>query len=422
MKKLILLTLLTLLTQYTQSQWMQQVSGVTTHLLDVDFINENTGWACGDGGIIVKTTNGGVNWVQQTSGVNKRLEGIDAVDANILHCVGWWQTILKSTNGGTNWIVIRNGPSGTGASFNKTYFLNVNTGWLLRDGGSGGYILRTTNGGATFDSTNVIFSFMWDIYFKDALNGILCGDGALVMRSTDGGVTWNQIFLPLLTGAPNLYRLSFVGDYGWTIGEGAENNMGKMVFRTTNFGSSWDSIARVPYPDLQLNYSVFFSSLNTGYCGGTTGYIFKSTNGGFNWYQQNSPSNGFRRDFWLANDSLGWSVGGGGQIFKTTNGGTYVGIEPISNVNPIEFNLYQNYPNPFNPITTIKYDLPKDVKVTIKVYDLLGREIETIINNEFKTAGWYEINWNANKYASGVYIYRIEAGDFVQSKKMVLIK
>lgn len=95
----------------------------------------------------------------------------------------------------------------------------------------------------------------------------------------------------------------------------------------------------------------------------------------------------------------------------------------INNNNiPTTFNLYQNFPNPFNPATMIKYDLPKDVKVTIKIYDLLGREVTTLVNNEFKNSGRYELAWNASNYATGVYIYRIEAGDYVSTKKMVLIK
>lgn len=93
-----------------------------------------------------------------------------------------------------------------------------------------------------------------------------------------------------------------------------------------------------------------------------------------------------------------------------------------SNNIPTTFNLYQNFPNPFNPSTLIKYDLPKDVNVTIRIYDLLGREVATLVNNEFKNAGRYELAWNALNYATGVYIYRIEAGDFVSTKKMVLIK
>ncbi len=89
---------------------------------------------------------------------------------------------------------------------------------------------------------------------------------------------------------------------------------------------------------------------------------------------------------------------------------------------PLKFALYQNYPNPFNPVTTIKFDLPKDANVKIRIFDLLGREVANLVNNELKKAGSYQIEWNAGNFASGVYFYRIEAGDYVQSKKMVLVK
>ncbi len=86
MKKLIYILLtISLFHNFTNCQWVQQVSGVTTSLLDIDFINENTGWACGDDGVVVKTTNGGVNWVQQNTGLFKRLEGIDAIDASTIY-------------------------------------------------------------------------------------------------------------------------------------------------------------------------------------------------------------------------------------------------------------------------------------------------------------------------------------------------
>ncbi len=88
---------------------------------------------------------------------------------------------------------------------------------------------------------------------------------------------------------------------------------------------------------------------------------------------------------------------------------------------PTIFKLYQNYPNPFNPKSTIKFDLPKEVNVTIKVYDLLGKEVKTLVN-EFKKAGFHQVEFDASNYASGVYFYRIEAGSFVQAKKMVLVK
>ncbi|HRP94392.1 MAG TPA: T9SS type A sorting domain-containing protein, partial [Ignavibacteriaceae bacterium] len=88
---------------------------------------------------------------------------------------------------------------------------------------------------------------------------------------------------------------------------------------------------------------------------------------------------------------------------------------------PITYELSNNYPNPFNPSTTIRYQIPKDGIVTLKIFDILGSEVATLVNEE-KVAGKYEINFNASSLASGVYIYRFQAGSFVNSKKMLLIK
>ena len=93
---------------------------------------------------------------------------------------------------------------------------------------------------------------------------------------------------------------------------------------------------------------------------------------------------------------------------------------------PIEFLLYQNYPNPFNPTTTIKYSIPKLSFVTIKIYDVLGSEVATLVNEE-KPAGTYEIEFNGHSdegqnLTSGVYFYSLRAGSFVQTRKMILIK
>jgi hypothetical protein len=87
---------------------------------------------------------------------------------------------------------------------------------------------------------------------------------------------------------------------------------------------------------------------------------------------------------------------------------------------PKDFRLYQNYPNPFNPKTTIKYDIPHNSYVTFKVYDVLGKEIYS--SSEFKFAGSYEVAFDGSNYASGLYFYRIQAGDYVDSKKMLMIK
>jgi hypothetical protein len=88
---------------------------------------------------------------------------------------------------------------------------------------------------------------------------------------------------------------------------------------------------------------------------------------------------------------------------------------------PSEYELQQNYPNPFNPSTTFKYSIAKQSSVLIRIYDLIGNEIETLVNEE-KPVGTYELTWNANNLPSGVYFYQLQAGDFVETKKMILMK
>lgn len=91
-------------------------------------------------------------------------------------------------------------------------------------------------------------------------------------------------------------------------------------------------------------------------------------------------------------------------------------------MNPNEFSLAQNYPNPFNPGTTINFSLAKEFNVSLKVFDLLGQEIISLLSNEFMNAGSYSYKFDASSLASGTYIYRLEAGNFIQTKKMTLTK
>ena len=106
-------------------------------------------------------------------------------------------------------------------------------------------------------------------------------------------------------------------------------------------------------------------------------------------------------------------------VFKKLD--VVTGVKELRSQIPVKFYLSQNYPNPFNPSTVISYQLSALSKISIKVYDVLGREITTLVNQE-QHAGNYIVNFDASKLSSGVYFYRIVAGNFVQTKKMVLIK
>jgi aminopeptidase N len=98
-----------------------------------------------------------------------------------------------------------------------------------------------------------------------------------------------------------------------------------------------------------------------------------------------------------------------------------VGINSASNIIPEKFAVYQNYPNPFNPTTNIKFDIPKNSFVSLKVFDVLGKEVAVLIN-EVRNAGSYSVDWNASVYTSGVYFYKLESKDFIETKRMLLIK
>jgi hypothetical protein len=109
-----------------------------------------------------------------------------------------------------------------------------------------------------------------------------------------------------------------------------------------------------------------------------------------------------------------------------------IGIKRDSSFVPKMFRLYQNYPNPFNPVTRIKFDIGmiplsrgvpegRGVLTSLRVYDILGREIETLVNEQLKP-GTYEVEWDASNFSSGIYFYRIKTGNFTETKRMILLK
>ena len=158
--------------------------------------------------------------------------------------------------------------------------------------------------------------------------------------------------------------------------------------------------------------------------------IERSTNGGTNWVIRDSVAagvvqytdNGLTQNTQycyrvFAKNCMGASAPTT-QVCGTT---TFVGVSQTGAEIPKVFNLYQNYPNPFNPVTNIKFDIPRESFVKITIYDALGRIVRDIVNQNMQP-GSYSIDWNASSNASGIYFYRIQAGDYVNEMKMVLVK
>jgi hypothetical protein len=232
-------------------------------------------------------------------------------------------------------------------------------------------VYHSTNFGATGSWTPGTTTGCLDTYgvwFTSATNGMCAGEIAL--KTTDGGTTWTSGGTPGGTG--NMTSLTGSGTNWWL-------TRGFNIYGTTDFGTTWTTAFT-----------------------GTTNALWATTT---------APG---------ANQCLaGWSAGAAGQLVKLT--GVPVGIANNNNQVPNSYTLDQNYPNPFNPTTKITFALPKAGNVELRVYDLLGREVATLVN-EFKTPGSYTINFNASNIASGVYFYTLKSGDFTNTRKMVLIK
>lgn len=401
-------------------QWMLQTSNTTAHFSTIKFLNSLTGWASGTNGTIVKTTNGGVNWIVQMSGLtNKELRGLFIVDSNIVYASGYYDTFLKTTNGGLNWLILRNGSIPNNISFTSMYFLNANTGWFC---GSNWQVFKTSDGGLTFDIFSIPLSIQFDIYFKNEMEGLLCGETAAMFRTTNGGLNWYVINVPVANQSADFRRFSFINENtGFVIG--VQNSK---LYRTTNFGISWDSVARIYGMD--ESYSLYFIDGNTGFSCGSFGLLYKTTNGGFNWRQENvlQFGSGYLADVIFINYFTGWTVGASGKILYTETGGS-----PLLSISSNEkiskgFSLEQNYPNPFNPATKIKFSIPLwrgegGRIVTLKIFDLTGREVQTLINEALQP-GTYEVTFNGSSLNSGVYFYQLKTENFTVTRKMLLIK
>jgi hypothetical protein len=175
-----------------------------------------------------------------------------------------------------------------------------------------------------------------------------------------------------------------------------------------------------------------------------TSLIIASSNGGSSWHVQYRGSPDYFniiKSVYFIDKNTGWATSCTGKILKTTNGGEPIGIKKVGKDIPVSFSLSQNYPNPFNPSTKIKFSIPLSrgmsegefttpgrggVLTKLIIFDLLGCEVATLVNEKLQP-GEYEVEWpatsgDASNYASGIYFYKLVAGDFSDTRKMVLIK
>jgi photosystem II stability/assembly factor-like uncharacterized protein len=399
----------------SQSGWI--VSNINfEYFSSIHYFDQNTGLLTNSNGIVYKSTNGGVNW-----NISLSMSGINIYSAYYFNVYNY-VFAGSSSNHIFGWIgLINNGvqthyyftPSLTYMGFQTTDWLNQDTGYIggydMSMGDHIGRAFKTTNKGVNWiEITPGYCLYVYRINFVNSNTGyLLCHD---LYKTTNMGNNWTSIYNA--SGSGTVFDICIINSDTMYLA-GLHGN----IVMTSNGGVNWSS--RNTGKDISINKMGFINS-KTGWICGDSGLVMKTTNVGINWQRQNTGTNRPLRDLCILNENYLWAAGDSGVVLRTTTGGVSF-VNKIGNEIPKIYKLSQNYPNPFNPSTNIKYQIANSSYIILKVYDILGKEVATLVNEKQKP-GTYEVTFDGNNLSSGIYFYKLQVGHFVQVKKMVLIK
>jgi hypothetical protein len=389
------------------------------------------------------------------------LDGVSSPASFIAYAIGGAGTIVKTSNSGANW-QIQN--SGTTQHLRAVYFINDYLGYVVGDNGTilktitGGDVPLTISGQIRFQDNNqpVSSGFVKAVRYDSASRQVITVDSANIQSNGN----YSLVHIPIgistdimafendeaqLVFVPTYYPSTIYYDSATTLYvNGNMNNIDIQVFRINNAGGPYHIAGTVStnnyIPVVGLKDAIIYAKSGNNFqaysVSNTSGYyrVDSLNSGTYNIIVDRMGCFPVNRQVVITNyskDSINIIMDNNGVMLGTLHDGNEI---------PTKFLLNQNYPNPFNPSTIIKYQLPVDAQVSIKVYDITGRLVETL-TDDFKKSGYHETLFDGTNYASGIYLYRIVVGDpstgalrsalrintnnegnFVESKKMVLIK
>ena len=383
------------------------VYGTPLRVSPLFFDNQNNLWAGGT--YLVKFD--GKNWTQFDPYTQAYLFSPTAVTSVTVDKSGTpW---VLSTEGvyylvGNKWDFYTSSLAGFGGyvSFNSIAIDGAGNKWVGTQGGLAKYN----------DTSWTIYTTQNSQLPGNSITSLSWYGNSLWMATDSGLVNYNgsswKTYLPPL-GSYYTYNLVIDSSGNkWTYAWGGQSS----IFLKFD-GSTW---TRYSAPDSITAFAVSGSNI---WIGTRFHGLYKFD--GTNWTVYNSSNSGLSNDYVLSIivDKLGniWLTTGGDDIQEFNPNGIVTSVSSYSYSVPTNYQLYQNYPNPFNPSTTIRFNLASSGNVSLKIYDVLGREVANLINGEL-TAGQHSAVWNASNFASGVYLYRLKTGNFVETKKLILMK
>ena len=396
-----------------------------------DKFGHSIGWQGNiNGSVIFLSTDNGSTWTEADlglAGLNTRLGSL-IVNGSDIFAGTYPGGVFISTNGGTSWE-----NSSFGMNNTNVHALVASESYIFA-GTTGGGVNISMNNGLNWTASNFgltdITIYALAISGSNLFAGTLMKTGSQnipiynndVFFTSDHGTTWAKIDSQSTSGITPLITCLSVNGSNVVVGTGnlttsySQWKQSGSVYRLTFDGEKWNR------SDSALSGNYISSLVSTGstfFAGTYTGGVFASSNNGVSWTSINDGLTDLSAISLVIHNS---------NLFAATSSGVWrrplseiTSVQPVKRALPTSYNLAQNYPDPFNPSTKIMYSVPATGLVTLKVYNILGQEVATLFSG-IRNAGNYEATFDGSKLASGVYFYRLQAGNHMLVKKMLMLK
>ena len=395
------------------AQWVAQISNITANLGSIFFTDLNTGYAVGDNGAYVKTTDGGTTWTKKDISISgstytSKLTKVYFPDADNGFILAG-SAILRTEDAGESWSKIfdLNGIGG----FYSMHFINSSTG-CMGASSVGSWVYTTTNGGATIGDwtspTSVGTGSYTSVFMVDANTIYGVNSTEDLSMTTDGTNTWNvQTFAGFA-----LKQVVFPsGSTGYVFG--SKSSGGYAILKTTNASATWDTLAM---PSGKVFKTISFVSTTTGYAFGSGGIVYKTTDGANTWQQETSPVTSLLSSTSFPTSLIGYAAGNGGTIIKLQGPAGISTLKEAINIDKIDI-----YPNPASTSISLGIHSDKTEVAKIILTDLLGKKL-FYIETANLVSGNYNKTVDVSDLDSGTYLIEVKTNNGTVGKKLIVCK
>ncbi len=388
---------------------------------------------------IFRSTNNGTNWFKSTTGLKAlKINGIYSSNG-YLFAAGNADGFFRSNDRGDTWIEINNGlPADVG------YYCFARVGSDLLGGTASYSLFRSSDNGDNWVLSNAGYTLTNSFAFFVDGNTVYTTGLPGVAKSTDGGLNWTDLGAGylfyeggldiwkdgsnILTGSNVAFHRSTNDGATWSATAGAVGNFTQIdstlfysaatgVKKSTDQGATWTATASLPFTVAGQSLAAKGTDLFVG----TNDGVYRSTDKGGTWTAINEGFAPKTLIYKMTFDDQYLYAGTNTRSVWRRPLSEITAVEEISSMIPSVFSLSQNYPNPFNPKTDIRFQIADGGFATLKIYDVLGREVSTLVNEQLH-AGTFIASWDASGQPSGVYYYRLTSGSYSETKKLLLMK